>query len=121
MSKITPTSQFKSQYKIVKKNARWRPIFNGKVSFDPEAASPWDYIIDCFLTDKTIPEYFYVHPLHLPNKVIQQLKKRVPGQDVTFKILELHFDGHNGDHLLVYAQIVDQVYLVSIGTHSDLF
>ncbi|WP_171770531.1 hypothetical protein [Oenococcus oeni] len=51
----------------------------------------------------------------------QKLKKRVTGQDAKFKILELHFDGHNGDHLLVYAQIVDRVYLVSIGTHSDLF
>ena len=53
--------------------------------------------------------------------MIQQLKKRVPGQNIKFKVLELHFDGHNGDHLLVYAQILDQVYLVAIGTHSDLF
>lgn len=121
MSKITPTTQFKRQYKVVKKNPRWRPIFNGKVPFDAEARSPWDYIIDCFLTNKSVPEYFYAHPLNLPKKVIQQLKKRVPGQDVKFKVLELHFDGHNGDHLLVYAQILDQVYLVAIGTHSDLF
>lgn len=62
-----------------------------------------------------------MHSLNLPNKVTQQLKKRVTGQDAKFKILELHFDGHNGDHLLVYAQIVDQIYLVSIGTNSNLF
>lgn len=56
MSKVTLASQFKHQYKIVKKNPRWRPIFNQKIPFDTEGRSPWDYIIDCFLTDKTIPD-----------------------------------------------------------------
>ncbi len=121
MSKLIPTTQFKRQYKAVKKKPRWRPIFTGKFPFDPKSRSPWDYIINCFLTDQRIPDYFYAHPLNLPKKVSQQLRHRVPGHDVQFKVLELHFDGHNGDHLLVYTKVLDQVYLVAIGTHSDLF
>ena len=36
--------------------------------------------------------------------------------------LDLHFDGHNGDHLLLYAKTNQQIiYLVGIGSHSDLF
>lgn len=50
-------------------------------------------------------------------------KKRLSNSD-NLKItgLDLHFDGHNGDHLLLYAKTNQQIiYLVGIGSHSDLF
>lgn len=121
MSRLTPTTQFRRQYKHVRKDPRRRPIFEGRVPFEDEERSPWDYIMDCFLKDNPIPEYFYVHQLTLPRKVVQQLKKRAPQVNVKFKVVELHFDGHNGDHLLVYAPALDNVYLVAIGRHTDLF
>ena len=37
-------------------------------------------------------------------------------------ILDLtHFDGHNGDRLLVYVPTGKTVFLAGIGTHSELF
>ena len=105
----------------MKKNPRWRPIFTGKVSFDTNSRSPWDYIINCFLTDQRIPEYFYAHLLTLPKKVSQQLKRQGLGHNLQFKVLELQFDCYNNEHLLVYTKVLDQVYLVAVGTHSDLF
>ncbi|WP_225419709.1 type II toxin-antitoxin system YafQ family toxin [Lapidilactobacillus wuchangensis] len=35
--------------------------------------------------------------------------------------MELHFDGHIGDHLLIYGQADEAVYLLAIGTHHNLF
>ncbi|MFD1455659.1 hypothetical protein ACFQ44_08235 [Levilactobacillus lanxiensis] len=40
---------------------------------------------------------------------------------ISIQILELHFDGHNGNHLLVYYDDDSLTYLVAIGTHSSLF
>ncbi|HBG91104.1 MAG TPA: hypothetical protein DDW47_03295 [Lactobacillus acetotolerans] len=36
--------------------------------------------------------------------------------------LDLHFDGHIGDHLLLFIRTNQKIiYLTGIGTHSDLF
>ncbi|WP_353989844.1 hypothetical protein ABVF11_00435 [Pediococcus argentinicus] len=40
---------------------------------------------------------------------------------MTIIILELHFDSHNGDRLLVYVPTGKTVFLAGIGTHSELF
>lgn len=38
------------------------------------------------------------------------------------KGLDLHFDGHNGDHLLLFIRTNQNIiYLTGIGTHSELF
>ncbi|GEO58288.1 hypothetical protein LBO01_14170 [Companilactobacillus paralimentarius] len=68
-----------------------------------------------------IPKYYYVHPITLSNSQVQSLKNRAGIHGINIQVLELHFDGHNGDHLLVYSEIGEEVYLVAIGTHSDLF
>lgn len=38
------------------------------------------------------------------------------------KGLDLHFDGHNGDHLLLFIRTNQNIiYLTGRGTHSELF
>ena len=54
MSKVVPTNKFKKQRKKVKKDARWNRIFNGKVPFENDDRSPWEYVIDCFINDEPI-------------------------------------------------------------------
>lgn len=76
-----------------------------------------------WLTSFYNPPYFYEHPITLSNQQKKELKKRLGNID-NLKItgLDLHFDGHNGDHLLLYAKTNQQIiYLVGIGSHSDLF
>ncbi|MCT4486985.1 replication associated protein [Levilactobacillus parabrevis] len=119
---LNETSQFKHQLRRVRKSPRWRPIFEGHVPFDSDERSPWDYVTDCLLTGSEIPDYFYVHPLHFPKSLEKQIKRRLPtSEHVTIQVLELHFDGHNGNHLLVFYDSTDVTTLLAIGTHSDLF
>lgn len=123
MSKVFPTSRFKKQYKKVKKDSRWNGIFNGKVPFMDDNRSAWEYIMDCFINNKKIPKYFYEHPITLSQQQKSIIKQRLNGMDkVEIRGLDLHFDGHNGDHLLLYVKTNQNViYLIGIGTHSDLF
>ena len=123
MSKILPTSKFKRQYKRVRKDTRWNRIFNGTVPFEDSRLSPWQYIINCFLEDLEIPKYFYEHPITLTTQQKKEIKQRLGEQQkISIRGLDLHFDGHNGDHLLIYVRTdADMVYLIGIGTHSDLF
>ena len=37
--------------------------FLWKVHSPDDHRSPWEYIINCFLNDDKIPEYFYEHPI----------------------------------------------------------
>ena len=123
MSKVIPTGRFKKQRKKVIKNPRWHSIFYGEVPFENDHRSPWKYVIECFLNDQEIPEYFYEHPITLTKQQRQEVKKRL-GNLAGLKIrgLDLHFDGHNGDHLLLYIRTnKGAIYLTGIGTHSDLF
>ena len=85
--------------------------------------SPWEYVINCFLNDEPIPDYFYEHSITLTAQQKSQIKNRLGSlNQVEIKGLDLHFDGHNGDHLLLYIRTNQGiVYLVGIGTHSDLF
>lgn len=117
---IKLTSQFKKQYKKVKKDPRWQPIFNHHVSFANDQRSPWKYVLDCLIEEQTIPNYFYEHQLILP-KSEQQIKQRLKNKHLEIHILELHFDGHNGDHLLIYGKTQEAIYLLAIGTHNNLF
>ena len=123
MSKIIPTNHFKKQRKKVKKNPRWHSIFHGEVPFPDDHRSPWEYVINCFLNDKPIPDYFYYLSITLTAQQKSQIKNRLGSlSQVEIKGLDLHFDGHNGDHLLLYIRTNQEiVYLVGIGTHSDLF
>lgn len=89
--------------------------------FDTQHRSPWDYIINSFIKQKAIPEYFYPHLITPSKKIIQQLKRRVSFSNINIKVIELHFDGHNGNHLLIYSDVADYIYLLAIGTHNDLF
>ncbi len=127
MSKIVPTSKFKKQFKKVKKNPRWRKIFYGSLPFDNY--SPWQYVINCFINDQPLDDYFYEHSITLNNKQKKEIKKRIDNslgseslaiRDI--KALDLHFDGHNGDHLLIYIRTQYKlIYLIQIGSHSELF
>lgn len=74
MNKIKATKKFKQQFKRVRRDSRWRPIFYGTVPFD-EQHSPWEFITQCFLQNKAIPDYFYPHLLSLSKKEQQSLKK----------------------------------------------
>ena len=123
MSKIITTNHFKKQRKKVKKNPRWHSIFHGEVPFPDYHRSPWEYVINCFLNDEPIPDYFYEHSITLTAQQKSQIKNRLGSlSQVEIKGLDLHFDGHNGDHLLLYIRTNQEiVYLVGIGTHSDLF
>lgn len=122
MSDVLFTSAFKKSYKKIKKNPRWKPIFKGEVPFEDKLhRSPWDYVLDCFYDDIPIPEYFYEHNITLTAKKVKEIKQRLNNKNIEVQGLDLHFDGHNGDHLLIYARTMERVYLVDIGTHSDLF
>lgn len=123
MSKIIPTGRFKKQRKKVKKNPRWHNIFYGEVPFENDHRSPWKYVIECFLNDQEIPDYFYEHPINLTKQQRQEIKNRFGSlADLKIRGLDLHFDGHNGDHLLLIIRTnKDMIYLTGIGTHSDLF
>lgn len=123
MSKVIPTNYFKKQRKKVKKNPRWHSIFHGEVPFPDDHRSPWEYVINCFLNDEPIPDYFYEHSITLTAQQKSQIKNRLVSlSQVEIKGLDLHFDGHNGYHLLLYIRTNQEiVYLVGIGTHSDLF
>lgn len=122
MSEVAFTAEFKRNYKKVKKNHRWNLIFNGEVPFEDEKhRSPWDYVMDCFYNDRSIPKYFYEHNITLTQTKVKQIKKRLINKNITIQGLDLHFDGHNGDHLLLYARTPHTIYLINIGSHSDLF
>ena len=123
MSDIKTTASFKRQYKRVRKDKSWRIVFNGTVPLkDAKGRSPWQYIVDCFINDKKIPKYFYPHNIILSTKQIQQIKQRLGKTHVNVQGMDLHFDGHSGDHLLVYARTdAGLVYFIGIGSHSQLF
>jgi len=120
--KIYFTANFKRQYKKARKNPRWRPIFEGQVPFDEKKRSPWSYIRDSFVNRVPLPAYFYVHSLHVPRELTQRLKRDL-GLDsrAVIRVLELHLDGHNGDHLLVYYDDEQRTTYIALGTHSELF
>lgn len=123
MSRIIPISAFKKQLKKVKKNPRWNPIFNGQVPFPNDNRSPWKYVMDHFLSDEPLDEYFYEHSITLTNQQLKNIKRRLGNmKDIQILGLDLHFDGHNGDHLLLYVRTNQNIiYLTAIGSHSDVF
>jgi len=120
---LFPTSQFKKHFKKVRRNSRWQAIFNKPSRYEGTSLPPWDFIRDCLLFNTPIPEYFYPHPITPSKKLMQQIKLAVNGRQVEIRVIDLHFDGHNGDHLLVYCLVreTQMVVLIDIGTHSDLF
>ncbi|BDR56714.1 hypothetical protein KIMC2_12760 [Xylocopilactobacillus apis] len=65
--------------------------------------------------------YFHPHSLSGFLKVKKQVKKQSKESNLNLVILELHFDGYNGDCLLVYVPTNEKVFLTGIGTHSELF
>jgi mRNA-degrading endonuclease YafQ of YafQ-DinJ toxin-antitoxin module len=117
---IKRTTKFKKQYKKIRYNPKWKLIFSKGTMADPER-SPFEYIVGCLLNEIQIPKYYYAHPINLSKDQMKSLKSRAGVPEKSIKVLELHFDGHNGNHLLVYCDLKDVVYLVAIGTHSDLF
>lgn len=58
----------------------------------------------------------------LSAKQIQQIKQRLGENQVNVQEMDHNFDGHSGDHLLVYARTdAGLVYFIGIGSHSELF
>ena len=120
---IKYTKTFKKQFKKRRQDPKWRSIFKSSLpqELDDQKRSPWKYIIQCLIEDKTIPDYFYPHALEGLKDLKKQIKRQLNDANMTIIILELYFDGHNGDHLLVYVPTDKTVFLAGIGTHSELF
>ena len=120
---IKYTKTFKKQFKKRSQDPKWRSIFKSSLpqELDDQKRSPWKYIIQCLIEDKTIPDYFYPHALEGLKDLKKQIKRQLNDANMTIIILELYFDGHNGDHLLVYVPTDKTVFLAGIGTHSELF
>ena len=112
---IKYTKTFKKQFKKRRQDPKWRSIFKSSLpqEFDDQKRSPWKYIIQCLIEDKTIPDYFYPHALEGLKDLKKQIKRQLNDANMTIIILELHFDGHNGDHLLVYVPTDKTVCLLS--------
>lgn len=62
---IKYTKAFKKQLKKRRQDPKWRSIFKSSLpqELDDQKRSPWKYIIQCLIEDKTIPDYFYPHTL----------------------------------------------------------
>ena len=114
---IKYTKAFKKQFKKRRQDPKWRSIFKSSLpqELDDQKRSPWKYIIQCLclIEDKTIPDYFYPHALEGLKDLKKQIKRQLNDANMTIIILELHFDGHNGDHLLVYVPTDKTVCLLS--------
>lgn len=112
---IKYTKAFKKQFKKRRQDPKWRSIFKSSLpqEFDDQKRSPWKYIIQRLIEDKTIPDYFYPHALEGLKDLKKQIKRQLNDANMTIIILELHFDGHNGDHLLVYVPTDKTVCLLS--------
>ncbi|AKP65190.1 hypothetical protein [Levilactobacillus koreensis] len=76
-----------------------------------------------FLDEQHIPSYFYEHAVHANSQLIHRLNVKYPQENLRLSVMELHFDGHNGDHLLVYIKVPSkhEVYLIDIGSHAEIF
>lgn len=120
---IKYTKTFKKQFKKRCQDPKWRSVFKSSLpqELDEQERSPWKFIIQCLIEDRTIPDYFYPHALEGLRDLKKQIKRQLNDANMTVIILELHFDGHNGDHLLVYVPTAKTVFLAGIGTHSELF
>lgn len=115
---------FKKQFKKRFRDPKWQRVFHEPLAkeLDVKQRAAWDFIIDCLINQQQIPNYFYAHPLLGFQNTANEIKHRLGiDRQTKLKVLELHFDGHNGDHLLVYADHPDVVVLIAIGTHSDIF
>lgn len=112
------SNKFKKDYKKLERDKRWDKVFKKSLPFSDKTA--WKYVIDCFVNNEKIPNYFYPHPIKLPSSEIRSIKK-VLGSEINIKAMDLHFDGRTGDCLLLYAFGKEKVYLIRMGSHSDLF
>ncbi|RMC50933.1 replication associated protein [Lactobacillus sp. ESL0228] len=102
----------------------WNNVFKKHFSegIDSERSPAWKYIVDQLIEGKRIPSYFKPHLLHAKLKLIKQIKKGLGNPAGTpIKIIDIHLNGQTGNHLLIYSQSKTVVYLVAIGTHSELF
>lgn len=129
MKTIKYASLFRSEAKKVHRNKRWKPIFNEPLPIEVtgstqyQGLAPFDFVVALLQDGQPLPSYFYVHPLTLPRKTRANIARALNKSVNEVQCLELHFDGHNGDHLLVYSSDDDAniLYLIAIGTHSDIF
>ncbi|MCX8723889.1 type II toxin-antitoxin system YafQ family toxin [Lactobacillus sp. B4005] len=123
MKAIKYTKVFKKQLKKRRQDSKWHSVFNGTLPYelDKQERSPWEFIIRCLIEDHKIPDYFHPHALEGLNNIKKKIKKQLNDAQATIIVLELHFDGHSGDHLLVYVPTQKTVFLAGIGTHSELF
>ncbi|KRL20327.1 hypothetical protein [Lentilactobacillus kisonensis] len=106
------TKQFKKQFRKRKQDPKWYPIFHNPLpeAIDPRGRTPWEFIIACLINDDPIPDYFYVHALEGLSDLKHQIKRQLNNPQLTIIILELHFDSHSGDHLLVFVPTEEIVF-----------
>ncbi|MFD1393295.1 replication associated protein [Lacticaseibacillus jixianensis] len=120
---IVPTHNFKKHFKQVRRVGHWDRIFAKPSNFEGTKLPAWDFILNCLIFGQPIPSYFYPHPITPSKRLMQEIKRAVGSEHGPIRVIDLHFDGHNGDNLLVYCPVLKQnlVILIDIGTHADLF
>lgn len=120
--KISYTKTFKKRFQKVRKDKKWNFIFEDEIELDGIKATRWEYIVKyCFFEGNTIPQYFNNHQIHIAKDTKKMLAKRLGEYPNTVNCLELHLNGQNGNCLLVYSKSDEEVVLINIGTHNQVF
>ncbi len=76
---------------------KWRSIFKSSLpqELDDQKRSPWKYIIQCLIEDKTIPDYFYPYFRRCYMKKARNDKKE---KEVWYeKVFQADFRCHSND------------------------
>lgn len=120
--KVTYTRIFKKSFKKIKRDKKWNFIFEDKINLNGIKSTRWKYILKyCFFEGNKIPKYFNNHQIHITKDTKRMLSKRLRMLPNDINCLELHLNGQNGDCLLVYSKNDDEVVLINIGTHNQVF
>lgn len=120
--KVTVTKIFKKNFKKIKKDKKLNFIFEDEITLNEVKATRWEYVLNyCFLKGNDFPQYFNNHQIHIAARTKKILAKKLGTSPKNISCLELHLNGQNGNCLLVYSKNDDEVLLINIGTHNQVF
>ena len=120
--KVTVTKIFKKNFKKIKRDKKWNFIFEDEITLNEIKATRWEYVLKyCFLKGNDLPQYFNNHQIHIAARTKKILAKKLGTPPKNISCLELHLNGQNGNCLLVYSKNDDEVLLINIGTHNQIF
>lgn len=115
---IGRSRQFKKDLKRIQHNKKWTKVFKDPLPFSD--LTPFSFVLKAFENGDELPDYFYAHPITLPNNYIKNIRMAT-GEESKIKVMDLHFDGRTGDCLLIYSESELGIYLLRLGSHSELF